>query len=65
MLPKIMVQIYVENFFAYIQNLLLLLKLKINLLLCNCTMRVFRLTENKPIYNCFSKCRQKEKLFFL
>ena len=50
-------------FLAKLLNLLPLLKLKTNLLLCSCTMRVFQLTENKPIYFVLTNVVSKKKLF--
>ena len=48
-IPKLDRKLNIENFFSLDTNHLPLLKFKINLLLCCCTMRVFWLTENKPI----------------
>ena len=54
-----------EIFLALIQNYLPLLKPKINLLLCSCTMRVFRLTVNKPIYLVLANVDSKKNFFSL
>ena len=50
-------------FLAQIQNHLSLLKLKINLWLCRCTVRVFRLTANKPIYLVLANDLSKKNFF--
>ena len=52
-------------FLALIRNYLPLQKLKINSLLCSYTMRVFRLTENKPINMYMSNVGSKKNLFSL
>ena len=50
-------------FLALIQNYLPLLKPKINLLLCSCTMRVIQLTENKLIYLVLANVGSKKNFF--
>ena len=50
-------------FSAQIENHFPLLQLKINLLLCNCTMRVIRLTENKLIYLVLATVGSKKNFF--
>ena len=59
---------YIESlmlkiFSAQIENHFPLLQLKINLLLCNCTMRVIRLTENKLIYLVLATVGSKKNFF--
>ena len=55
----------VENFLSLDTKSSSITKTKINLLLYNCTLHEFRLTENKPIYLVLANVGSKKNFFSL